>query len=107
MVKDLIVGNARVMVSDDVADALLDLALALGSRGQTDVATFPARVDGRDAETRMLVGAGLAMTVVGVDFDLPAEIEGADFAAWNLRRRLAVLAGDVTDVDWTGGDQSG
>jgi hypothetical protein len=91
--RDLLVSGARVMTSDDVADALLDYALELASHHATAVARFPALVDGQYVDTRMILGAGIPLTAVSADPGLPVSIDGAEFAAAQLRKRTSALRG--------------
>jgi hypothetical protein len=91
VMKDLVVNGVRAMVTDEVADALLDYAVALSQRGSVAVADFPALVEGAAVETQILVGAGLPLMAVRAEFALPADVPGTDEVAARFGQRARTL----------------
>lgn len=89
--QDLVVGGMRVMTTDGVANALLDLAATLASLREATIVEFPAIVEGRVAQVKMLLGAGIPLVAVPVEPELPLEVAGAEAAAWEIRQRTAAL----------------
>jgi hypothetical protein len=96
---DFLVNGARVLTTDDVADAVLEYSRLLSERGRTALVTFPAVVDGHTGETWMSIGAGLQLVAVRTDPELPLTIEGTDFAVWHLRRRAQELEEETRGLD--------
>lgn len=97
---DFLTAGVRVATTDDVADAILEYARVLASRGRSAMVTFPAIVDGQSGETWMMVGFGLPLVAVRSEPEVPVLLKGTEFAVWNIRRRTAELDGEASDVDW-------
>jgi hypothetical protein len=91
-VRDFLVNGARVLTTDDVADAVLEYAGALAGSGKAAVVRFPAVVEGQTGLTWMTVGAGAPVLAVQFDTEVPISLEGSEFAAHDIRRRTAHLA---------------
>jgi hypothetical protein len=89
--KDLIGNGLRAMVPDDLADALLDYAVALYDRGSVGVVRVPALVGGNVSVLQLLLAPGTPIVAVSVDSQLAPEVDGAEEAAWELRHRTAIL----------------
>lgn len=98
--KDVFIGGVRVLTSDDVADAVFEYSLELSAKGRHSGVNFPGVLDGRITQIRMALGAGVPLIVADADEPLPVLLDGAEFAAWEIRRRAAVSAGRASDMDW-------
>lgn len=98
MMFDFLVNGARVLTSDDVADAVLEYSRVLSERGRTALVTFPAIVDGHHGETWMSLGSGLQLVAVRSEPELPISLEGTEFAVWHIRRRTQELEDESSDV---------
>lgn len=97
---DIFAAGARILTCDDVGEALLDCMRELNDQGRTETFSFPALMDGQASQAWVTVGAGIPIAAVRTDPEVPLTLEGQDFAAWSLRRRAAVLAGQARGGDW-------
>lgn len=98
--QDFIVAGSRVMTTDAVANALFEFALTLAKQNKIAVVQFPAVVEGRLVEAKMMLGRGIHVMTVTVESEIMIDVHGADSAGWEIRQRTAALAGHATQIDW-------
>jgi hypothetical protein len=84
--KTLFYDGVAARTDDRVADAVLELAIALARFRQYEAATLPVLVDGRTQQLSVMLGPTIhvsALTVEGAE-----RVDGAEEAAARIRRRL-------------------
>lgn len=93
--RHLIYGYTSVMVSDPVADAVLEYAAALSQSRLSDVVTVPTTdYSGLSSSVRILLSSGIALMSEPAPDDV-LETEDRAFVAELRTRIVAVLAGGV------------
>jgi hypothetical protein len=100
---DIFVTGARMATTDDVAEALLEYFRVLSEQDRTEMVSFPALLDGQSCQAWVTLGAGIPLVAVRSEPELPFTLEGEELAAWSIRRRAAVLAGQTAGFDWDEG----
>ena len=93
--KSVHINSDSVTTGDELADGLLDLALALSRERRVEVAELPV-VDrsGIVQQARMLLGVGIPLWTMTLDHDGTPELTDAD-ALEELHRRTAQL-----ELEW-------
>lgn len=96
--KYVIYGENRVMTGDEIADAALAYAAALGENGTTDIVEIPTfDEDGAVARAEMLLGPASQIMVESAPDD-ELEPEDAQLVAELQRRTAAVGGGRFIDA---------
>jgi hypothetical protein len=92
--KHVMYGDKAVFLDDELAEAVLDYARALGESGHADVVTVPAvTADGNLVETSFLLNAASTLVAESADthFDVPSD----DRLALDIRARADALGTSV------------
>ena len=94
--------GGSVVTGSDLADAVLQYAERLSTRGQVEVVDIPVQGDGGQlGRAQFLIGAASQLTSV----TSPAstrELVDSDITAGLRRKALAPMAMAVAQVGWTG-----
>ncbi len=88
--KDILIAGHRILTTDEVADAVIDYAQKLVSKGDTDVVEFPTLYDGEAARCMLLLGTG-SLAVVDAAVVLAPSLRDADEACAEIDRRAHAL----------------
>ncbi|MEU1970969.1 hypothetical protein ABZ477_04900 [Microbacterium sp. NPDC019599] len=90
--KQIVILGARIETSDDIADAVLELACALAERGRMEIVEFPCLYDSGPSMASVLLGKPYQIATVRIPGSTPGNLDGSAHLLEELRRRTAELA---------------
>jgi hypothetical protein len=83
--------GVAAVTTDDVAEALLELAMAVARYRVYETVTVPVVVDGMSEELTLMLGPTIHLSALTVPSAARPQVEGADAAARSIRRRARTL----------------
>ncbi|PPG37690.1 hypothetical protein C5C36_12895 [Rathayibacter sp. AY1G1] len=91
--KHILFADKTILVGDEAADALVEYAVALASKGAADTVEYTGiGADGGTVDATFLVNAAAALIVETTPSDLPEPDNAAEVA--RLRARIDALTGE-------------
>jgi hypothetical protein len=94
-VKTIVYGSVTLLTDDEVADALMEYALALSRLGLVESVTIPAWFLDRPSRPTILLGPAIPLIVVDAGVVRDPVLEGGAEAAVLLRLQAEAFLGDA------------
>ncbi|WP_375388585.1 hypothetical protein [uncultured Amnibacterium sp.] len=98
--------GVAVATDDAVADAVIQLAIAIARYGRYEPVTIPVLVDGRGEELTLMLGPTIHISSLTFPSPPGVVVDGAEAAASGIRARIRALDGPLHLIDGGPQDQA-